>query len=303
MKRIKVAAVIGLLACAACASAPVSNTEQLTSDPAYTDAISNLSRIEITERFNIASYKSELDGTAIKIGWTPSAHESQFEQSAVPEKRTGKQIDNNNDQSIGEVFEIQNSMSPPGWRVEPNAMLHLESGLRCPNDINIVSQDLKYDLSKIFHFDDTKRNVACLYTANVTGTSFSIYASHWPDITQEEHAYGAVSAIFEAYEVIEEMTVQVATVKREDDATGSNEILDDLEIPHAIGFKINNQNAEQVKTALWVVKIFDWHVKVRATYELEDQVSELIAALYFATSHLDVRAKNLKYPTVPGVDV
>lgn len=302
MKRIKVAALIGLLTCAACATAP-KKTEQLTSGPAYTDAISNLSRVEITERFNIATYKSELDGAAIKVGWTPAVHENQFEQSATLKNRTGKQIENGDDQSVGEIFEIQNSVSPPGWRVESNAILHLESGLRCPDDINIVSQDLKFDLAKILHFDDTKRNVACHYFSNQAGTGFTIYASHWPDITQEEHAYGAVSAIFEAYEVIEEMTVQVATIKRDDGAKGSNEILDGMEVPHAIGFKITNQNSEQVKTALWVVKTFDWHVKVRATYEIEDQISELIAALYFATSHLDVRAKNLKYPTAPGVDV
>lgn len=298
MYPVRIIALAGFVAATACATAPNNETALFPQNNSYTEELADLSRIEMTERFAFERQSSNLDGVAVSVAWKPSGHETHFKNP----KRPSKRIYNEEADENGTIFEIQNSMTPPGWRDESTAMFHIESGLRCPVVINLESLSRQYDLTQIVHFDETNRNVACAYLDNASGGQFNIFASHWPDITQEEHAIGAVSAIFDAHNVIEEMEVLVATIALSDEEEDA-ELFAGLELPHAIGFKVSDDAGTHAKTALWVVKTLDWHVKVRATFGLNDEISELIAALYFATSHLDVRGKNLENPVAPGVDV
>lgn len=218
----------------------------------------------------------------------------------------GKIIDSRTEEKSLAALASANS---DGWTIlnkgaDDERSVHQESGLECPAEIDLtlneeaeVSGKL-YTLEGVTKFDRRGRDVACNYIAGGDAI-ITLYASFYPDISLEDHAAAAVSAIRQNFNVKGQLPVITMEMKRASSSANS-----EPPAPFIAGaFDVGQINGAPYKTALWIGKTYGWHVKVRGTFAQEDVGSELVSALMFSMNVLGVSEKNAKNPTTSGPEV
>lgn len=295
-------ACLAALSVAACAT--TTETANTGAGVSYAaTSLTNLSRIEIAQNYRFTeSTLPDYDGGVLPASSSDKtdAHE---DVAKLPE-RFGSRIDNlgaGNDGTV--IFHRTQSATPEGWTDTGEAFSHLQSGLSCQKQINIDGENRQFILIRIDQYDDAGRDVSCSLASNNGDAEITVYASYWPDVTRDDHALSAAAAIYQRFNVSEQLPVPIVTLDAREGNEEISELIEGMEEPIAGGFAIGELNGVPYKTSLWVAKTFDWHVKVRATYPIEDITSEVVAAVYFSAAHLGVRAKNLAEPTAPGAEV
>ncbi len=173
---------------------------------------------------------------------------------------------------------------PAGWVQLDGAILHQNSGLVCQTSMDTQDTGYTLTLTRLHQFDAKDLDVACSYESN-TGAFITLYASYYPDLSQEDHAILAARHIRDRFNPIGTLPVPVVEI-----STDSGEI---FETPSAVGYDISQKNSDlKLKTSLWVVKTGDWHVKARATHRQNDSISEITAVSMFAVAHITIKGKN-----------
>jgi hypothetical protein len=186
---------------------------------------------------------------------------------------------------------------PDGWTQSEDAIRHRASGLECPLSLDLPEEQRSFPLVDVHKYDEKNLDVSCGYSDG--SVSLTFYASFWPQMSLEDSAGGAISAIKMRFPVKAAMPVAVATP----DEFDGRALPADLEEPVAAGFDIGEANGVPYKTSLWLVKTHGWHVKARATYAQQDVTTEIISAVMFTVSHLKVRTKNASEPITAGGEV
>lgn len=252
----------------------------------------SLSRLEIARNYQFESAQP----VSVAAGADPSfalAHEGRGLQTGSDKARNFERSPRNS-MALLAADEL-----PEGWFFDgDNAARHAKSGLACPVSIELPDENRRFLLRDLEAFDDKSLDVGCNYSTD-TGAFLTLYASYWPDMSLEESLAGAVAAINLRFKVEGELSVSVVTLQSED----ANSLFAGLEAPQAAAFDIGKVGDARYKTALWLVKTYGWHVKARATYPLDDQTSEVVSAIMFALSHVNVRAKNMADPVAASGEV
>ncbi len=288
---------------AACASAPQTAQRSDVVNPYDYYAFDRLSRIEIAEKLSIKSASLEDNTTVLSA----SADESMLahERAVTGDKNDSNRLNNKVLSGGGQSYYVQaqNSFEQDGWAIEGDRLRHVESGLLCPSGISLGEEGRAFELERVIEFSDTRRDIACHYSAPDNGDGITAYASYWPEVALEAHAVAAAQTILQNYPVESQVTLPVVEITASDVDPAIGEILEGIEEPLAGGFEIGSVNGTAYRTSLWLVKTHGWHVKLRATYGSADQASELLSAIHFMTSHLAVRAKNIAEPIMAGSEV
>jgi hypothetical protein len=200
-------------------------------------------------------------------------------------------------ESSGALYLRAASELPRGWTAKGADLIrHTLSGLECPRTIEIEDENRRFLLVGVHEFGVRNLDVGCAYLRG-EGDALTLYASFWPQMALEDSTAGAVAAIRQRFSVKGELPIALISLDGEGPAYNG------LEEPVAGGFDIGVRNGKPYKTSLWLVKTQGWHVKARATYAQDDVSSELVSAILFAVSHVNVRAKNLAEPVAAGGEV
>lgn len=296
----------GLALCllgAACVSGPQTAQGPQIINPYDYYAFDRLSRIEVAENLSIKSASLE-DNMAVLSASADDrmlAHERVVNRDKSDSDRLSNKALSGGGQSY--YVQAQNSFEQDGWAIEGDRLRHVESGLLCPSGISLGEGGRTFELERVIEFSETRRDIACHYSAPDNGDGITAYASYWPDVELEAHAVAAAQTILQNYPVQSQVTLPVVEVIETDADPAIAEILEGIEEPLAGGFEIGDINGAPYRTSLWVVKTHGWHVKLRATYASADQASELLSAIHFMSSHLAVRAKNIAEPMTSGAEV
>jgi hypothetical protein len=188
--------------------------------------------------------------------------------------------------------------TPEGWSRNGDTLTHANSGLKCPATFDYEEKDGDRQriltLKEIVGYDDKDLDVACNYVGG-GDTLITLYASYYPDMTLEDHAVAAVTAMrqnFPLKGVLPVISIEIEGKSGEP-----------LEEPIAGAFDIGEIGGVPYKTSLWLVRAHGWHVKARATYAQEDLSSEVMAALMFTISWVNVDTKNRDHPVATGPEV
>ncbi len=294
---------IGVIVLASCAGAkqPAPPSIMSTLDRFSFD---KLSRVEIAEHLTIQS--SSLSGPISQVGTSAhgdmvGAHERSASSVTSSADRLQRKI------GIGEgtasYISVQNSFQHDGWAIEGDRLRHVESGLLCSPSFSLGEFGRTFSLERVVELGEQGNDVSCLYQAADNGDTIAVYASHWPDISLEEHAGAAMAGILDNHVVTAQVEVPVVVLKSDEQSSPLDELINGMEQPVAGGFEIGSINGVPYRTSLWLVKTHGWHVKVRAAYPSHDQSTELLSAIQFMASQLSVRAKNLSAPTASDADV
>lgn len=206
----------------------------------------------------------------------------------------------------------QNSVLDNGWRKGEDGYLHLPSGFVCPETLNMVLNNededstttLALTINNIRMFNDVSTDTACDYVSQDSGAYITVFASKWPDTTLEDHYGAALQHIVDRFAVASEASLLIPTIElfsdREYQSTVEAETLSGA-------FLLEPQDGVTVKTALWLNKTGDWHIKARATYVLDMQAgepqlmpAELMATVFHAAT---LYAVDYHINTNNGVDV
>lgn len=189
------------------------------------------------------------------------------------------------EQSPGPVLIAENA---GGWMETEDAYIHEFSGMACAkaeftlvpvkgDAIGFVAMPIK----NIQVFDGAGYDTACHYESQQFGIAMTFYASRWPDVALDDHFNQSVSQILSRLP-IETETLSVsaeAEVEEGYDSTIEGKTL-------SAAFLLERQNNIQYKTALWLNKTGDWHVKARATFAmLGDDEDVAFTEIFAATNH------------------
>lgn len=252
----------------------------------------SLSRLEIARNYQIENAQP----VAVAAGGDPSF--------ALPHEGHGVQTGGDKARNFAgtpraSMALLAANALPEGWFFDgDSAVRHAKSGLACPVSIELPDENRRFLLRDLEAFDDKNLDVGCNYSTD-TGAFLTLYASYWPEMSLDESLAGAVAAINLRFKVEGELSVSVVTLQSED----ANPLFAGLEAPQATAFDIGKVGDARYKTALWMVKTYGWHVKARAIYPLDDQTSEIVSAIMFALSHVNVRAKNMADPVAASGEV
>jgi hypothetical protein len=188
--------------------------------------------------------------------------------------------------------------TPAGWSLHGDTLTHGRSGLKCPKTFDYEEKDgapqRLLALKEIVDYDGKGLDVACNYVGG-GDTLITLYASYYPDTTLEDHAVAAVTAMRQNFAL--KGVLPVISIEIEDKEG------EPLEKPLAGAFDIGEIGGVPYKTAIWLVRAHGWHVKTRATYAQDDLSSEVMAALMFTISWVNVDTKNRTEPMAPGPEV
>lgn len=210
--------------------------------------------------------------------------------AAAHEQDTG--FANDHTKPLKGLFTSASVALPAGWsHMQGDAVRHDASGLECAGQITLANEKRIFTLRQLKSFDDRNMDVACDY-ATGSGHYLTFYASFWPRMSLEESYSGAVAAIRQRFDVQSTVAVPLAKMK-------SNEpdpVYEGLEQQMAAGFNIGPVDGVPYRTSLWLAKTHGWHVKTRATYPVDDPMTELVAAITFSFAHVKVRTKNMTDP-------
>jgi len=285
-------ATIAATGCATSGPAPASPLH--ASAPAMP---TSLSRQQLARSF----HRQTAQPVSVKPGADPSfalVHET---AELRPDETSGAHAQERRSSKIPLGLALKASSDlPEGWVfVNENMLRNEKSGLECPLMLDLDDENRRFLLQSVMQFDDKGLDVGCALESNDGGAGLTLYASFWPEMSLEESASGAVAAIAQRFTIKSQLSVPVIVI----DGDKSDPLFADLEEPAAAGFDVGEINGAPYKTSVWVVKTQGWHVKARATYPQGDETSEVVAAISFAFSHLNVRAKNLAHPVTAGGEV
>lgn len=186
--------------------------------------------------------------------------------------------------------------APEGWSMTANETLrHRLSGLDCPLAIDLADENRRFLLVQSINFDARGREAGCLYRTG-DGGILALFASYWPEMSLAENYAGSRQAIDGQFDILGDLPLSVAALEGGE----GDPLYEGLEEPAAGAFDIGTINGRDYKTSLWLVKTHGWHVKARASYASDDMSSELVSAIMFAFSHLNVRARNMNEPMAAG---
>ncbi len=295
-----------IAALTACTTTQPVNVAHISASASPVSSLQNLSRIAIAQNFKLTNQSLATPVNADQAGIAPvdpilKRHERDLHQNRREEfgAAHASSLDTSPAARISASIDL-----PAGWTTaDGEIMFHPASGMRCPASINLEELSRNYVLRKVINFDTKERDVGCNYQSG-DGVAITLFASFWPDMTLDQSVAGSVAGMMARFEVGEELTVMTAALTADATAEpGDASIIEGMEKPIAGGFDIGDRNGVRYKTSLWLVKTEGWHVKARATYPLEDQTSEIIAAILFTSTHFDVRKKNLAEPIISGAEV
>ena len=182
-----------------------------------------------------------------------------------------------------------------GWSDNGDEFVHAYSGMICAKSLGVdmIGSDgsntqIPTNLTQIHVFDNVGNDTACSYANEEQGVVLTFYASKWPDVTLDQHFGSSLSSIVSQLPVKSEATVMIAQTE----ITAGSSVEGDTK---AGAFLLTPVDGVTFKTALWVNKTGDWHVKERATFPVarnnqapEFSSIELIAALYYALKLVEV---------------
>lgn len=262
-------------------------------------------------------FASAIDLAAMKSGLAPTAR---FEAAAAAEATTAPSLDDHETKAAalftGRLFLADGKILaapavetpralieetlPAGWRRQGDLLVHDDSGLECPLDFDIRPDKTKdaLRLKDVTVYDQDNRDVSCNYTYG-GAASVSVYAAYHPTVSVEDHAAAAVKAMRQSFTL--KGVLPVIQVDIEDKDAGTSTA--DLEAPIAGAFDIGEIAGAPYKTALWIAKTHGWHVKARATYAQADATTELVAAVIFAMTYLNIDMKQKTAPAATSPEV
>ncbi len=197
------------------------------------------------------------------------------------------------------IIEVQNTLklNNGGWQETEGSFHHEISGMTCPKELVMVMTDedgekapITAVLSKITVYDEIGNDTSCDFENKQLSIFVTLYASNWPDVSLIDHFGASLKLIVDRFSLKSEATVAVVTLKSDETRKSSIEGK-----TRAAAFITHPLEGVTFKTALWLNKTDDWHVKARATYpvavgDAEPQFSivELVAAIMHSMALLEV---------------
>lgn len=178
----------------------------------------------------------------------------------------------------GLIVTVQGGETSGGWRELEDAYFHEFSGFLCnKSEITLGSlssggafQVTRLPLKNIYVFDAQGFDIGCNYANPEAGFYFTVYASRWPSVSLDDHFASAINDIFANMPISKEAFSITSTNEKEGDAPSTIE--GDTK---AAAFLLESDSRRAAfKTALWLNKTGDWHVKGRATFPVAIQNGE-----------------------------
>lgn len=195
---------------------------------------------------------------------------------------------------------VQNQLLGGGWTQSDGGYFHQPSGFYCPYEIEMVFTDdggnqptvtrLTAPINNIRVFDEAGRDTGCDYVNEKDGVYITMFASEWPDKTLQEHFSAALKHITDRFSVASEATLVKPEITIDGGEGGWTSTIEGETLSGA--FLLEPKDGVTLKTALWLNKTGDWHVKARATYVAAKDgntpqsymAAELMAIVYFTAT-------------------
>lgn len=298
---VRITSGLAALMLAACVTQPAPKVAHLDGVALEHRFDGELSRVALTENYTFSeTYLPRLQAN-YDAQEEPQHHETQHTPPNTQTSPHAKTVQGYTDgSSAGLLFDINTDL-PQGWELSSNSRIlrHRESGLECVLSYSFGAENVRYLLTDLKQFDDVGRDVGCNYQEDSGKALITLFATYRPDLTLEQMAAASVASIRAVFNVKGVLSVPLPTIRSKE----PDPLIDGLEKQLAGAFDVGEIKGVPYKTAIWIAKTGGWHVKVRATYPQADTMSEIMAAISFTTSHLVVRAKNLKEPIGNGVSV
>jgi len=282
------AAGIALALAAGCTTAPTQRVDLWDQENAPKSANQKWAQLDDLTRLELADIANSVYVAAPRIALanggpssyfsTVSDHERAFEERSNDKVRKTRNLRFNSYDA--DKFESINNEVPPGFVLTQIGYQHQNSGMICPFGMATEDESFGLEITQIRLFDNASTDVGCDYKTNGGGL-ITIFASHWPEITQEQHAAAADKQIRDQFTT--ELALEVPMVTLDD----YNPAI--MGTATASGYDISEENSlQKIKSSVWVVKTRDWHVKARATHFMSDALTELFAAIMHNRTHVDV---------------
>jgi hypothetical protein len=232
---------------------------------------------------------------ANSAGPRPTAHEIGFNAVTTAHDDEVKFSNEPRAQSRSIQILTQNSLpaNDGGWSEVGDAYVHRYSGMRCPKSFDMVLNNEKGEivqrvytaLLQIRIYDQSGMDTSCHLTNEAGSVLVTLFASHWPDRSLEDHFAEGIRLIVDHFPMAlkSEVPVMVATPNGD-----SYSLSVDKGVAMAAAYISEPLNGQTYKTALWLNKTGGWHVKVRATFpvEMKDEKPQLsIVEMVSATLH------------------
>ncbi len=198
------------------------------------------------------------------------------------------------------LLNTQNNLMDNGWRKGNGGYIHLPSGFVCPNTLSMVIENedtnitttLNMPINDIRMFNEQGTDTACDYVDANSTAYLTVFVSQWSHITLTDHYSSALQHIVDRFAVASEATLITPNMDLNFD--GGHQSTIEAETMSG-AFLLEPQEGIQAKTALWLNKTNDWHVKARATYVLAMEgteptlmPAELLATVFHAATLYNV---------------
>ena len=239
----------------------------------------------------------------INIGGIGNAGIESHEAAAIAPPSAEKTENNlfaRANEPVSLLLNTQNSLTDNGWRRGEGGYIHLPSGFVCPNALSMVLENedtnvtstLVLPIADIHVFNDQGTDTACDYVDANKAAYFTLFVSNWPNVTLADHYSSALQHIVDRFSVASETTLLSPSI----DLGANSQHQSTIEGDTLSGaFMLEPQDGINAKTALWLNKTGDWHVKARATYvvnmvgeEPQIMAAELLATVFHAATLFSV---------------
>lgn len=198
------------------------------------------------------------------------------------------------------VLPAQNSFADNGWRQAESGYVHLPSGFVCPNAMGLTLKDeatgesltLEIPLNQIRNFATDGSDTACDFVNQSAGIFLTFFVSNFPQLSLDDHYSAALKHIVDRFPITSETTVFAPAIELD-----TRDYESRIEgVTKAGAFLLEPQNGITGKTALWLNKTGDWHIKARGTYVVAVNgdapgsltAAELLAAIYHTATLFNV---------------
>ena len=188
-----------------------------------------------------------------------------------------RKIDQGGDVAGDSRVVLTAEQSQGGWLESEEAYIHGPSGLTCAKSelaFGALSGDTltiyPMPLKNVIVFTDDGSDVGCHYEYPEAGIYFTVYASRWPGVSLEDHFASALQDIAENLTLDAESPIIITSPGEDDEEAEADQpdYLSTIE-GETLGAAFLLEPMDQgivYKTALWLNKTGDWHVKGRGTF-------------------------------------
>ncbi|MEO0881456.1 MAG: hypothetical protein AAFY34_01875 [Pseudomonadota bacterium] len=183
--------------------------------------------------------------------------------------------------TANELPDGTNAASDPLWQPADTGLLHIESGVTCPS----IVADFAFTGEVAFPGQGPGRDVACNYIAE-TGGAIRLHITRFArTVSTDAYLKGSLETIKARYRQTVAINPPSSTPGRPITPSAAALRTDALSA---------NRPGTPVDTALWIEQVGDWHIKIRATYEIDrtaaaaTAVSTLFSAVRADLSDLTV---------------